>query len=216
MPLARRARIRDEKEVVARTRALQSVVLAAAGERVEAATALSPLETELLARDPAAWAAQERTDALWRGEALGALAWALSLVEALPPYDAPFDHAGIARSLSFDEPSLRDPDELDRARESARLWHWRARTAQLQADASVTLPERWRSFDQLVAAAAMRGYEEGLLPPPLRGDFAAFGKVYRQLDADRRALAHSIAAERHLALAWLCGSGAWDETETDT
>jgi hypothetical protein len=62
----------------------------------------------------------------------------------------------------------------------------------------------------------MRGHEEGLLPPPLRGDLPAFGRAYRQLDADERALALSIAAERHYALEWLCGTSAWDEVRTDT
>ena len=62
-----------------------------------------------------------------------------------------------------------------------------------------------------------KGYEDGLLPQPRRGDFPAFGKSYRHLDDRQQALATSIAAERHVALAWLNGlSEDWDSTPTDT
>ena len=75
----------------------------------------------------------------------------------------------------------------------------------------------WQSFDQLIAATAMKAYARGLLPLPLRGDFPAFRKPYRSLSADERSLVHSIAAERHYALEWLCRPGVeWDETRTDT
>ena len=90
------------------------------------------------------------------------------------------------------------------------------KAANRRIEFTVTLPERWSSFDQLIAATAMRGYEEGLLPAPLRGDFPAFGKVYRHLDEEQRALAHSIAAERHYALNWLLDGADWDAVRTDT
>ena len=87
----------------------------------------------------------------------------------------------------------------------------------LEEDPDVARPERWSSFDQLNAATAMQGYEEGLLPQPRRGDFPAFGKSYRHLDEDQHGVAISIAAERHFALAWLNGlSEDWDSTPTDT
>ena len=63
----------------------------------------------------------------------------------------------------------------------------------------------------------MRGYEQGLLPSPLRGDFRAFGKAYRQLSEAEHAEALSIAYERHYALHWLCGAGkSWDDVTVDT
>lgn len=217
MARERRTRIRERKEIVGRASALRALVLVAAGEAPPAdEPPFSPQERRLLARPPAEWDEQEVTDALWRGEALGTLAWSLQLLADLPAYDAPFDHAAVARGLAFEAASLRDAVELGQARETARLWHWRARTAMLQHERSVELPERWASFDQLIAATAMRGYEQSLLPAPLRGDFRAFGKIYRHLDGVQQALAHSIAAERHWALAWLCGESPWDEVETDT
>jgi hypothetical protein len=73
------------------------------------------------------------------------------------------------------------------------------------------------SFDQAVAATAMRGYERGLLPPPLRGDFHAYGRIYRNLSPAQLAEAHSLAAERHHALAWLCGDGdGWHDVSLET
>ncbi len=149
----------------------------------------------------------------WTGEALGTLLWALQLAE-LPPYDEPF--ASAALDVRLPDARLRAQDELERERDTARLWHWRARTADLaDGDAPAAL-DRFATLDQAVAAAAVRGHERGLLPPPLRGDFRAYGKIYRHLGTDERAEAHSIAAERHHALAWLCGEGAWVDTPLDT
>jgi hypothetical protein len=159
--------------------------------------------------DPAA------TSAVWRGEALGTLLWSLELAE-LPPYDRPFDSSAVARA-DLAGARMREPEDVDLERQSARLWHWRARTTALQASGEVELPPRYATFDQLIAATAMRGFEQELLPAPMRGDFPAYGKVYRHLSAEQLAEAHAIAAERHHALNWLCGLGSsWDDVPLDT
>ena len=100
---------------------------------------------------------------------------------------------------------LRAAEDIELERDSARLWHWRARTTELQTAGGPELPARYATFDQLIAATAMRGYEQGILPSPLRGDFRAYGKVYRHLTPEQHAEAYSIAVERHHALNWLCG-----------
>jgi hypothetical protein len=154
-------------------------------------------------------------DAVWRGEALGTLLWALQLAE-LPPYDHPFETAAVVE-IELEGAELRDAEDVGLERESARLWHWRARTTELQSTGRIELPERYASFDQLIAATAMRGYEQGVLPPPMRGDFRAYGRVYRHLEPDQHAEALSIALERHHALNWLCGEGSsWDDVPLDT
>ena len=192
-----RVKLRSQRDVLDRCRALADDVRAALRRLPEGED------------DPAV------VDALWRGEALGTLLWAVGLVE-LPPYDEPFDHAELV-DVPLENAELRDAEEVERERDSAQLWHWRARTTILQDDPSVELPERWESFDQLVAATAMRGFERGLLPAPMRGDFRAFGKVYRHLTPDQHSEAMSIALERHHALNWLCGVGeTWEEVTTDT
>ena len=192
-----RPKLRSQSEVLDRCRALQGEVRAG----LQHVTSGSP--------DPAAAAA------VWRGEALGTLLWSLELVD-LPPYDRPFDTGAVARA-ELTGARMRDPQDVDLERQSARLWHWRARTTALQASGEVELPPRYATFDQLIAATAMRGFEQELLPAPMRGDFPAYGKVYRHLSPEQFAEAHAIAAERHHALNWLCGLGeTWDDVPLDT
>jgi len=192
-----RVKLQAERDVVGRCESLRGEVQAAL-ERLPG----SPSDPALV-------------EAVWQSEALGTLLWALQLAE-LPPYDEPFvPEEAAAADLRGAE--LRDADEIDLERESARLWHWRARTAEVQAEAPEALPPRYASFDQLVASVAMRGYEQGLLPEPARGDFRAYGTAYRSLDDGLLTEAHAIAAERHQALSWLASPGTpWDEAALDT
>jgi hypothetical protein len=190
-----RRKLRSQGEVVERSRAL--------GDELRVALAKLPDDDQAV------------VDAVWRGEALGTLLWALQLLE-LPAYDQPFDAEEVA-AVELDDADLRGGDELELERDSARLWHWRARTTGLQAAGALELPERYATFDQLIAATAMRGFEQGVLPAPMRGDFRAYGKVYRHLSPEQHAEAHSIAVERHHALNWLCGAGeTWDDVPLDT
>jgi hypothetical protein len=185
------------------------------GEAVERCRTLRTELQAALARLPGAEGDPDVVDAVWHGEALGTLLWALQLAE-LPAYDTPFDAEEVA-ATELGEARLREADDIELECESARLWHWRARTTELQAAGELELPERYATFDQLIAATAMRGYEQGVLPPPLRGDFGAYGKVYRHLAPQEHAEAHSIAVERHHALNWLCGRGSgWDDVPLDT
>ncbi|HEU5371157.1 MAG TPA: hypothetical protein VFU51_02080 [Gaiellaceae bacterium] len=190
-----RFRLRSRSQVVERCQAL----------RDEVTRALAQLPS----RGPAV------VDGIWRGEALGTLLWSLHLLE-LPPYDRPFDTDEVVEANPA-AGELRDADELELERDAARLWHWRARTSELQASGALELPARYSSFDQLIAATAMRGHDEGLLPAPIRGDFRAYGKVYRHLTPEQQAEAHSIAVERHHALNWLAGEGtSWADVPLDT
>jgi hypothetical protein len=152
--------------------------------------------------------------ALWEAEGLGILLWALELV-VLPPFDRTFEPASLL-ATKIEGARLRDRAEIEHARESARLWHWRARTAVLRSETELDLPPGWVSFEQLIAVAALRGHERGLLPAPLRGDFPAFGTGYRALSPDQTVETLSIAYERHRALNWLCGRSSWNDTPTDT
>ncbi len=192
-----RHRLRSQDEIVERCRGLREELRGALGRLPEAAGDAAVV------------------DAVWRGEALGTLLWVLQLAE-LPPYDQPFDSEEIA-GTELGGARLRDGEEIELERESARLWHWRARTTDLLQDGTVELPQQYASFDQLVAAIAMRGYEEGLLPSPTRGDFGAYGTSYRHLTPAQHAEAHSLAAERHQALGWVTSPGAgWDDIGLDT
>jgi hypothetical protein len=192
-----RRKLRPRREVIERCAALRELV-AAALER-------SADESD----DPAV------VEAVWQGEGLGVLLWAFALVE-LPPYDRPFDHRALL-DVTVADAQLRPAAEVTETLEAARLWLWRARTAALQDNGGLELPPPWQSVDQLVAATAMRGHERGLLPRPLRGDFPAFGTVYRALAADQGAEALSIAWERDRALEWLTGLGSsWDDIPSES
>ena len=154
---------------------------------MRSATSCAPRSRGCPSDDPAV------VDAVWRGEALGTLLWALQLAE-LPAYDQPVRRRAGRRGRARRRATLRDAEEIELERESARLWHWRARTTRAAGRRRASsCRSATRRFDQLIAATAMRGYEQGVLPAPMRGDFRAYGKVYRHLAPEQHAEAHSIA-----------------------
>jgi len=192
-----RTKLRSRREVLERIRSLAEPLQTALGRLPEGAGDPAVIET------------------VWQGEGLGVLLWSLGLVE-LEPFDSPFDPEWLLATPTA-HGTMRAKAEIEHARETARLWHWRVRTDELRARDEVELPGSWESFQQLIAVAAMRGYERGVLPSPLRGDFPAFGTGFGELAEPQRAEVASIAYERHRALNWLCGSGrSWGGTPTAT
>lgn len=192
---------------------------------------LSPWEREYSRTTMVTMSLRQQTDASWRLEAFGVLAWALGLVESLLPYDAQVPDDRL-KTFPPEEPSafverarLRPREEIDAARDLAELWHWRARTRQL-VESGRPFPDSKEfreaglsSYDDIVRVAAAKAASEGRIPPLIDGDFPAFGSAFRSLGAAQYAEARSIAAERHFALNWLCGYAPkheWDETPTDT
>lgn len=189
--------------------------------REQLAAALSLRERALLAKVFGDWSEREALAATWRNEALGVLLWALGAFDELPPYDARFEQLPsfvplLVPTADFRHTAtLRSPEELERARAQAELWHRRARTRQLEErdEAQVVGVD----LDSATRLAAARAYDEGSIPAPIDGDFPAFGKAYRALDAEHAGELGSAAVERHHALNWLCGRGAdWDKVPTDT
>ena len=179
-------------------------VIAATGDLVEwivedgLGPALSAQERALIDLPLDEWSDAQRAAASGRAESLGVLLWALGVLDELPPWDEPFDAADeaplgetIEELLERAEP--RPADELERARDIADLWHWRATAAGRDLD--------------VVGGTARAAYDAGDIPEPLSGDFSAFGKAYRELEPVEAELARAIAAERREALAWLTGQG---------
>ena len=63
----------------------------------------------------------------------------------------------------------------------------------------------------------MRGYEQGILPAPMRGDFRAYGKVYRHLTPEQHVEAQLDRPRAAPRAGWLCGDGpGWDDVPLDT
>src|SRR3954466_12244162 len=97
-----RRKLRSQGEVVERSRVL--------GDELRAALAKLPDQ------DPAV------VDAVWRGEALRTPRWGPQL-PGLPPADERFDREEIA-AIELGDAKLREDEEIELERESARLWHW--------------------------------------------------------------------------------------------
>lgn len=163
---------------------------------------LSTNEQDLLDLPLEEWSEEQRIAAASRGESLGVLLWALSVVGEMPPWDEPFDAVELAPlGDTVDEllqrSQLRGREEIERARDLADLWQWRATASASDLD--------------VLGGTARAAFDAGDIPAPIAGDFPAFAKAYRELDPQEAALARSIAAERRHALAWLCGQADdWD------
>ena len=191
------------------------------------AQGFSQQELQLLRKPPGQWERQELIDASWKAECSAVLAWSLGIVNVLAPYDQEVDnHVAMA---AIPEPTgavalttaarLRPPAQIERARDQAELWLWRARTHRIMND-----PELLRknplpagvTFPQLVAKAAQAAEKDGCFKR-IGGDFPAFGKPYAQLTGEEAQQMTSIATERLRALNWLCGYSAdWDDVPLDT
>jgi uncharacterized protein DUF4272 len=177
--------------------------------------ACSREERATLALDLGKWKQQQLLDASWRLESAAMIAWALGYVKTLPAWDEQVDAAALFKQLDT-TPRLRGSVEVGKARALAELWHWRARTTQLEKEGKTgPLPAGWtlpRIIEQTAALSEKSGYFHA------KGkDFPAFGKPYRDLNDTELSMAQSIAMERHRALNWLCGFAAdWDRVPTDT
>ena len=157
--------------------------------------------------------------------------WALGLLPTLPPYDIKARH-DILMQIPTSDPAafvssakLRDQAELERARSTAELWHWRSRTRELieRGEAFPSDPELkkagFRNYDDIVRFSARNAAQKGSIPPRIGDDFPAKNKAYRDLTSEEWSEVMSITMERHFTLNWLCGCAAdnkWDETPTDT
>lgn len=95
--------------------------------RENLADALSVRERALISKPIADWTERERSNAGWRGESVGVLLWALSSFDDIPAYDTRFETLPalvplLAPTAEFRATaSLRSPDALAQARETAEL-----------------------------------------------------------------------------------------------
>jgi hypothetical protein len=184
---------------------------------------LSAHERALVAGPVEGWSQRDIADARWRAESIGILLWALSSIDALPPYDCEFDQPvdGVpvfGPSEGFRAAArLRDAETLGRERVIAELWHWRSWTRQLVEYPDHEVEQAGSDLAGIACQTAAMAHTKGFIPAPIGGDFPAFGKSYRVLDGDEYAQVTAIAAERHRALNWLCcRSDDWDATPTAT
>jgi hypothetical protein len=173
---------------------------------------------------------EQQIDASWWIEGAAMLAWAVHIIDDLPPFDVqvspellqyipnPKDLEGFRKQIK-----LRSEAEIDEARAAAELWHWRSRTRELK-EGGFQLPEDLKkpgvaSLDDVVRLTAAHAFHEGTIAEAIDGDFPARGKAYGALSDEDWSEVRSIAVERHRALNWLTGrapNNRWDETPTET
>ena len=154
-------------------------------------------------------------DAVWQGEALGTLVWALGLAE-LPPFDVPFDREWLV-DMPLDDGALRPwPRSSTRARRRGSGTGARGRRCCGPSRGS-SCPSGGSRSSSSSRPPRCEITTRGCSREPVRGDFPALGGGFRELSADEHAEILSIAYERHRALNWLCRSGrGWAPTPTDT
>lgn len=177
------------------------------------------LEVRLVAAPLGSWTAADITAVGWRSEAIAVLLWALGLRYSIAPYDQIVDALEFERVLPIlgdagpflASAGLRGPDEVDRERDLAELWHWRSRAARVQP-----APDGMARTGSIVTLAAHSAYEEGFLPALVDDDFPAFGRAFRDLQGEQLRDVAAVAAERRLALNWLSGAVTeWDDDPPD-
>lgn len=185
-------------------------------------TAVVPSERRVLEAGVGRLEPEVAGAASWRSEGMVALGWALGLVEAMPTYEGAADPAALlavvpapweATASLRSGACLRREEEIAAERERAELWHWRAETADLLADATGSEREELMAVIRDVTREAVAA---GLIAALAGDDFVARGHPYRDLHPAALEELGAVAAERHRALNWLCGFGAtWDDVPTD-
>lgn len=181
---------------------------------------LSKRESALMEIALGGWDDRAVADISWRVEAVGMLLWSVGVIDAVAPYDQMFALEDVMPTLGvFSETaplmgrlSARSDEVLQRQRDIAEVWHWRARAAELQRRSGLA-PAPQNLQNALGRAQAAGAFDS----VPSCGDLLAFGKPYRELTAEEATTCAVIARERYLALNWMCGRSAdWDETAIDT
>lgn len=183
---------------------------------------VSPTERHLLQTRLGRLTSEETDAASWQIEGLAGLAWAMGILETLPPVHLPVDPGPLLEAMPspWDKTApfrtgvrLRAEDEIAAERERAELWHWRATMVDLLLEATGREAQRLVAVIREVANEAARA---GIIDRVAAGDFPVNGRPYRDLDEEEQGVAAAVAAERHHALNWLCGFGTgWDNVPTD-
>jgi hypothetical protein len=141
-------------------------------------------ERDFMDAGPSEITTQQHLDANWLSESLVCLLWALGYISEIPPYDheVSTEIMHLFPKRPAQPPTLRPAGVIERQRDIAETWHWRARTRQLQESgrmpavlsAGLTVEQMLRMTSEMAAKA-------GDFPAPIDGDFPAYGKPYREL-----------------------------------
>lgn len=190
-------------------------------ERLE--SYLSRVERQLLSKPFPSWSSRNLNVAGWRGESLGVILWALRFTDHVPAFDTRFEMGTLMNTVDVFTPTidfiwqagLRSVDEIQQMRDTADLWNWRARAAELERMG--IKPPEGMSFAEIIRITAEQGYQNSLLPAPIEGDFPAFGHAYSRMSKEQSVSVSFIAQQRCAALNWLCElSSEWENLPVDS
>jgi hypothetical protein len=166
---------------------------------------LEPDESETVRQLPGELLQQEAINAMWRVEGLTVLAWALGRFP-MPRYDELVNIDDVWQALGFlrtgevrellARPALRPRDELETFRKQMLGYHWRLRDFQWA---------RPRAMDFLAFSKKCWFGSFDVTPFELiDNDLALRASRIDEAPPEVLDLCGSIAAERHLAINWLC------------
>lgn len=178
---------------------------------------LTKSESELIVAPIGSWDQGVLADASWKSVCCGVLTWALSEKGVLARIDEPFMMPSAPREHDpktfIGSARKRTQSEIEREREIAELWHWRASIDRLQASGAINVePEQ---MEHAMRSALVRAAQLGV--PVLEDDLSVHGRKFRELDRELKSVQMSIAIERHRSLNWLCGYAIdWDDVPLDT
>jgi hypothetical protein len=185
------------------------------------ASQLSAREATLLDSRPGSAAPEAITEGSWEGEALVALGWAVGLLD-MPPVDVPPDLGWIvdlvprpwdAINTWMSDPAIVSESDAAQQRESAEIWHWRARTEPLRREA--TAVDR-RDYEVAIAEVVVEARSAGLIPALLDRDFPVRGRSIKEISDSAIDELIAVTGQRLRALNWLCGYGTtWDDVPLD-
>lgn len=183
---------------------------------------MTDAERSLIYKPLGDWTPRALVRAGWRLETLGMLLWALRWIDFIPTFDTRFTFAELAEALDILQPTidllwcaaLRGPDQLTRMRDTAELWDWRCRAAEL-----ITLgvkPSQGVNYRDVIRITAEQAHADGTLPALMEGDFPAFGRAFASLKAEQYHLIRAISAERYHVMCWLMEPSAeWQSLPAD-
>ena len=156
--------------------------------RENLADALSARERVLISKSVADWSERETIDASWRSESVGVLLWALSAFEDMPAYDRRFETLPTLVPLLAPTAEFRGRRTCDRPSRSLRPAN--APSSGIGAPAPAGFRRATdrgggiQDLDAVARQSAAFAYAERRIPEPIDGDFPAYGKAFRALDAD--------------------------------
>lgn len=177
---------------------------------------MEPQEEAVLTAEPGTVGDEQLIDGTWQIEGAAVLAWALGLLDAIPPFDEATDPTVLSAALHFPDGArtaqvLRSATRRNQGvvdDEAARHYalHWRLQRY-LDDGSALDL----ESFSRSKQSGPLQFDDVALLG----GDLAVRDRPIWEADRDTLEIAARATAERFRALCWLRRGGPWSAVELE-